>query len=361
MNDFKKEYKFFKESIDAAFAKVMESGWHILGPTVGDFEKMFASYIGARYAVGVANGLEAIQIVLMALNIGRGDEVLTVSHSAVATTLAITNVGATPVFIDIDEYFHMDASVLEAHITPRTKAIIPVHLYGQVVDMDAINTVAKKHNLVVIEDACQAAGAAYHGKKAGALGFAGCFSFYPTKNLGGYGDGGAITTDSEELYEKCKMLRNYGQKNRYHHEVQGINSRLDELQAAFLIAKLSHLDELNKKRNVFSQIYIKELAGVKEIQLPKVRENCFHIFHLFVIEAKRRDELMQFLQQEGVQSLIHYPVPIHKQQCYPEFNDVKLDQTEKQVTQILSLPMHPFLEEEEVLKVCAAIKKFYAE
>lgn len=360
MNDFKKEYAFFKQSIDAAFLSVMESGWYILGPKVEEFEKVFAEYIGVPYCIGVANGLEAIQITLMALDIGKGDEVLTVSHSAVATTLAITNVGATPVFVDIDEYYHMDARTLESYITPRTKAIVPVHLYGQAVDMDTINEVAKKYNLTVIEDACQAAGAEYHGKKAGSMGTFGCFSFYPTKNLGGYGDGGAITTSSSELYQKCKMLRNYGQKNRYHHEIQGINSRLDELQAAILLAKLPRLDECNKKRNEFAQIYLKELAGVSQIVLPKLRDNSFHIFHLFVIEAAKRDELMKFLLAEGVQSLIHYPVPIHKQQCYPEYNNVSLKNTEEKVQTILSLPMHPFMEETEVVKVCDAVKKFYA-
>ncbi|MEN9328008.1 MAG: hypothetical protein RI947_816 [Candidatus Parcubacteria bacterium] len=360
MNDFKKEYAFFKQNIDAAFLSVMESGWYILGPKVEEFEKVFAEYIGVPYCIGVANGLEAIQITLMALHIGKGDEVLTVSHSAVATTLAITNVGATPVFVDIDEYYHMDASTLESYITPRTKAIVPVHLYGQALDMDTINEVAKKHNLAVIEDACQAAGAEFHGKKTGSMGVFGCFSFYPTKNLGGYGDGGAITTSSPDLYQKCKMLRNYGQRNRYHHEIQGINSRLDELQAAILLAKLPRLDECNKKRNEFAQIYLKELAGVSQIVLPKLRDNSFHIFHLFVIEAEKRDELMKFLSAEGVQSLIHYPVPIHKQQCYSEYNNVTLKNTEEKVNTILSLPMHPFMEEGEVVKVCDAVKKFYA-
>lgn len=358
MNDFKKEYQFFKKHVDAAFAEVMTSGWHILGPTVYRFEKAFADYLGSKYVIGVANGLEAIQIALMALHIGEGDEVLTVSHSAVATTLAITNVGATPVFIDIDDYYHMDASLLEAHITPRTKAIIPVHLYGQAFNMDAIAAVAKKHNLAIIEDACQAAGTEYKGKKAGSMGTMGCFSFYPTKNLGGYGDGGAISTDSDELYEACKMLRNYGQKNRYYHELKGINSRLDELQAAFLLAKLPYLDELNKKRNTLAHIYLRELSTVSGITLPKLREDAFHIFHLFVIELDDRDGLMNHLKDNGIQSLIHYPVPIHKQTCYPEYNQVQLKRTEAMVGRILSLPMHPFMEEEEVLKVCTAVKEY---
>jgi len=359
MNDFKKEYLHYKPSIDKAIQEVLDSGWYILGEQGKAFETEFAAYIGTKYAISVGNGLEALQIALMALGIGKGDEVLTVSNSAVATALAISNLGATPIFVDIDEFYHIDTTKLEAHITPQTKAIIPVHLFGQTVDMDSLNEFAKKHNLAVIEDACQAEGASYKGKKAGALGTMGAFSFYPTKPLGAYGDGGAITTDSEELYNKCVMLRNYGQKDRYSHEMKGLNSRFDEIQAAVVRVKLRELDSLNQKRNKLAQLYMKELADVSQIVLPKVRENTQHAFHLFVIQAQNRDGLMQHLKENGIQSLIHYPIPIHKQKCYEEFNNLKLEKTEEFAKTILSLPMHSFMEQEEVLKVCKEIKNFF--
>lgn len=359
MNDFKKEYAYYKPEMDKAMQEVLESGWYILGTQGKTFEEQFAKYIGTKYAIGVANGLEAMQISLMALGVGTGDEVITVSNSAVATALAITNAGATPVFVDVDEYYHIDLEELEKTITPKTKAIIPVHLFGQSVDMEALNAIAKKHNLFVIEDACQAAGAKLGDKKTGSMGTAGCFSFYPTKNLGGYGDGGAITTNDEELYKKCIQLRNYGQTDRYRHEIKGLNSRLDELQAAILQVKLRHLDEMNVRRNKTAQIYLKELAEIKELTLPKVRKNAYSNFHLFVMQAEKRDELLASLAEKGIKALIHYPIPIHKQPCYPEYNDVKLPRAEALAKTLISVPMHPFLEESEVLEVCSEIKEFY--
>lgn len=360
MNDFKKEYSYFADEIGEAVNSVLSSGWYILGNQVKSFENSFAEYNGVSYCIGVGNGLEALQIALLALDIGPGDEVITVSHSAVATALAITNIGAKPVFSDIDKYYHLDPAQLESKITKRTKAIVPVHLYGQTADMDPILSVAEKYDIPVIEDACQAAGALYKGKKAGTLGTLGCFSFYPTKNLGAYGDGGAIITDSKELYEKCKMLRNYGQKDRYHHELKGINSRLDEMQAAILLTKLSYLDLLNKRRNDIAKIYYREFNDFDMIGLPKIRENTFHAFHLFVITADNRDQLISYLEEKNIKSLIHYPIPIHKQSCYHEFHSIQLPQTEKAAKHILSLPMHPFLEEDEVVTICNTIKEFYA-
>ncbi len=359
MNDFKKEYLSYKEEVLKTVNDTLESGWYILGKQVEQFEEEFARYTGTKFCIGVANGLEAIQISLMALHIGPGDEVITVSNSAVATTLAITNVGAAPVFIDIDDFFHINDTLIEKYITSRTKAILPVHLFGQMVNMDRIHTIAKKYNLFVIEDACQATGATYRGKKAGSYGTFGCFSFYPTKNLGAYGDGGAITTNSEELYEVCKMLRNYGQKDRYHHEIKGINSRLDEIQAAILRKKLPTVDEGNRRRNQIAEFYNKDLSGISEISLPKVRDNGSHTFHLYVIQAKKRDELQRFLKDNEIQSLIHYPIPIHKQTCYQEFNDLKLEQTEEKAKNILSLPCHQFLTDEELHKITSTIREFY--
>lgn len=359
MNDFKKEYKFLKPEINKAAIKAFESGWYILGKGVEEFEDKFAKYIGTKYCIGVANGLEALQISLMALGIEKGQEVITVSNTAVATVLAISNTGAKPVFVDVDEYCLMDVAKIEKKITSKTKAIIPVHLFGQMANMNILRKLAGKHSLKIVEDACQAHGATRNDKKAGSIGDLGAFSFYPTKNLGAYGDGGAITTNSKKLYEKCKMLRNYGQKNRYIHEVKGLNSRLDEVQVAILKVKLKYLDSYIQKRNKIAELYRRNLKDVKEIKLPKIMEGNCHSFHLYVIQAENRDKLLSFLSANKIQTLIHYPVPVHKQKCYLEYNNITLDKTEKFAKSILSLPINPFIEEREVVVVCNAIKKFY--
>ena len=359
MNDFQVEFNYHKKAVEAAVSRVLASGWYILGKEVENFEKSFAVYTGAKYAIGVASGLDALQISLMALGIGPGDEVITVPNSAVATALAITNTGAKAVFSDIDEYYHLDVSKLESLITGKTRAIIPVHLFGQSVQIDEIVKIADKHGIAVVEDACQSHGAKLNGKQTGTFGITGCFSFYPTKNLGAYGDAGAIVTDSVEIYEKCKMLRNYGQKVRYYHEVKGINSRLDEIQAAILASKLPTLDLLIEKRHKIAEFYLKELAGVKNIILPKEREGGYHSFHLFAIRAERRDELQKYLKEKGIETHIHYPVPIHKQKCYPEYNSLSLVVSERVASELLSLPIHPFISENDQLTVCNAIKRFY--
>lgn len=360
MNDFKAEYMFFESSLDKVIKKSLKSGWYILGDRVLEFERNFAKYIGTKYAIGVANGMEALQISLLALGIGQEDEVITVSNSAVATALAITNVGAKPVFADIDEYQHLEVSDLENKITKKTKAIIPVHLFGQPVDIKPILKIAKKHRLKVIEDACQAHGAKFEGRKVGSFGDLGCFSFYPTKNLGAYGDGGMITTNSKKLYELCLMYRNYGQKNRYEHLVKGLNSRLDEFHAAILNEKLKSLDYLNSKRVKAAKKYLECLQSVGEIELPKVRERGDHVFHLFVIKTSKREKLQKYLKDNGINTLIHYPIPIHKQRCFQgEFKTAKLPKTEKTSNQILSLPIHPFIEEREIEYITNKIKEFF--
>lgn len=358
-NDFHSQYLYFKKEIDSAINDVLKSGGYILGEKVQLFEKQFASYLGSKYCIGVGNGLEALQISLMALGIKEGDEVITTSHSAVATALAIKAVGATPVFVDIDNYFHLDANKIEEKITSRTKAILPVHLYGQMVDIEKIKSIAKKHHLFIIEDAAQAHGAEYKGKKAGTFGEAGCFSFYPTKNLGAFGDGGAIVTNKKDIYEKCKMIRNYGQKNRYEHKIYGINSRLDEIQAAILSVELKYLDRFNKTRNKLANIYIKLLSSVDKIRLPQIRPNNKHAFYLFVIEAQNRDELMKYFEKYNIPTLIHYPIPIHKQKCFSEFNSLHLPIVENKVKTILSLPIHPFLNEKDITYIAKHIIKFY--
>ncbi|MDE2041028.1 MAG: DegT/DnrJ/EryC1/StrS family aminotransferase [Patescibacteria group bacterium] len=358
-NNFSKLYGTEKIAIDRAIKKVLSSGRYILGDEVADFEKDFAAYIGVSQCVGVANGLEALQIALMAAGIGPGDEVITTAHSAAATALSIRAVGAKPVFIDIDDYYHLDAAKIESAITSKTRAIIPVHLYGQACDMNTIMDVAKKHNLVVIEDCAQAHGALWNGRKVGSFGTAGCFSFYPTKNLGAVGDAGAIVTHDSAFAEKCRMMRNYGQRNRYEHDVYGINSRLDEIQAAVLRVLLKKLDRNNKRRLTIAMQYLKGLKDIGDIQLPRLRMQADHVFHLFVIETGRRDDLMAHLKEAGIDSLIHYPIPIHKQRSLAEFNSLSLPVLELKVTRILSLPVHPYLTTTEVKKVIAAIKKFY--
>ncbi len=358
-NDFKKQYSFHKKEFNIAIKDVLDSGWYILGNKVSNFEKSFAEYIGCNYCIGVANGMEAIQIALLALNIGPGDEVITTSHTAVATVLAIKLSGAQPVFVDIDEYFCIDAKKIEEKINKKTKAIVPVHLYGQSVDIGKILNICKKYKIHLIEDCAQAHGATYKNKKVGSFGIINCFSFYPTKNLGAFGDGGAIITDDKKLYEKIIMLRNYGQKNRYEHEVVGLNSRLDEIQASILSIQLKYLENNNKKRRKIANIYYKNFKDIKEINLPKIRKNCLPVFHLFVIKAKDRDGLSAYLKTKGIPTLIHYPIPVHKQKCFKEFNDIELPVLEDSVKSILSLPIHPFLQKKEIEYVCKNIKNYY--
>jgi dTDP-4-amino-4,6-dideoxygalactose transaminase len=314
--------------------EVLSSGRYILGPFVNEFEKKFADYIGAKYCVGVGNGLEALQIGLIALGIGKGDEVITTSLSAVASSLAIKAVGAKPVFIDIDEYYHLDADQIEKYINKKTKAILLVHLYGQSVDLDKI-------------------------LKIGTFGDVGCFSFYPTKNLGAFGDGGCIVTNDRKIADLAKMIRNYGQKNRYEHIVYGINSRLDELQAAFLLEKLRYLDEDNLKRQKKARIYFELLKDVKQIKLPLIRSDSNHIFHLFVVEVEEREKLQKFLKEKAIETLIHYPIPIHKQKCFKEYNNIRLPIVEEKTKKILSLPLYPDIKDEEIIYICKSILKFY--
>ena len=358
-NDFLKQDKIHHLLYSKAIKRVLKSGYYILGPEVAKFEKQFSGYIGVKYTVGVANGLEALQIALMALGVGHGDEVITTSHSAVATSLAIKAVRAKPIFVDIDEYFHINADEIETRITSKTKAIIPVHLYGQSADLDKIKKICQQHSLYLIEDCAQAHGALYNNRKVGSFGDIGCFSFYPTKNLGAFGDGGALVTNDEKLYKKFLMLRNYGQKNRYEHEIYGLNSRLDEIQASLLLVQLKYLDKNNHQRQKLAHIYKKHLQDIKQIKLPVLRKNSQHVFHLFVIEAEKRDELMEYLKVHNISTIIHYLIPIHKQSCFKEYNEINLSILESKTKNILSLPIHPFLSKKEIIYICQTIKNFY--
>ena len=359
--DLAREYQDIRDEIDQAVSRVLPRGWFVLGLEVEAFEQAFAQYLGAKYCVGVASGTEAIALALMACNVGPGDEVITVAHTAVPTASAISMVSARPVFVDIcSDTCLMDVTQVETAITPRTQAIVPVHLYGQCVDMDPLVEVARQHRIPIVEDAAQAHGAAYKGRKAGTMGLIGCFSFYPSKNLGCYGDGGTVVTSDKALYEKLKMLRNYGQRQRYYHEIKGINSRLDELQAAILTVKLNYLDNWNERRRRIAQTYNNGLQGLPVV-IPTEVEGRYHVYHLYVVQTAQRDALQRFLGDQGVQTLIHYPVPVHRQAAYTELGYAQgsLPVTERAAETILSLPMYPQLRDDEVTKVSNAMRRFF--
>lgn len=356
----KAQYLARRDEIDAALKRVLESGWYILGEEVKAFEEEFANYIGVSYGVGVGSGTEAIHLALVACGIGPGDEVITVSHTATATVAAIELAGATPVFVDIEPNFYtIDPGKLDVAITSRTKAIIPVHIYGQPADMDPILEVAKKHNLQIIEDCAQAHGAIYKGKHVGSLGDVGCFSFYPTKNLGAIGDGGMLVTNNIELAQKARLLREYGWTERQVSQFAGWNTRLDELQAAILRVKLKHLDEDNSKRMHLAEIYNEDLSlSTAYLILPKQRENSTHVYHLYVIRSAKRDELLSFLKEKGIGALIHYPVPVHLQPAYKSLHGCdKLPETEQSAKEIISLPIYPELSEYDLQTVVKAVKE----
>ncbi len=340
--DLKAQYRTIQDEVLAQVSQVLEGMELLLGPNVRAFESEFADYCGAQYALGVANGTDALYLALRACGVGAGDEVITVSHSFIATAEAIVQLGAIPVYVDIDPAtFTMDPHCLEAAMSPRTKAIIPVHLYGQMADMDEIMRIARKHGLVVIEDACQAHGAEYKGRRAGSIGDAAAFSFYMGKNLGAYGDAGAVTTNSPAIAECARMLREHGSTVKYHHEEMSINSRLDELQAAVLRIKLRHLDEWNEQRRRHAESYRDLLDGLP-VELPGVRPDAEHVFHLYVIQTDDRDRVRDTLLDRGVSVGIHYPVPIHRQPASSEVGRVggSLHVTESVVRRILSLPMY---------------------
>lgn len=356
----KASYIAHKEEIDSAITRVMESGRYILGQEVAAFEEEFAAYIGVRFGIGVSNGTDALQLALRACGIGEGDEIITVSHTAVATVVAIELCRAKPVFVDIDpSTFLIDPDQIERAITLRTKAIIPVHLYGHVADMKSILSIAHTHRLYVIEDCAQSHGATYGGQKSGAMGDMAAFSFYPTKNLGAFGDGGMVLTNNPELAERVRLLREYGWRQRYVSEISGLNSRLDELQAAVLRVKLKYLDQWNKARRKKAAIYTKLLEGT-EIVCPTEKEPVRHVYHLYVIRTKKRDSLQAFLGERGIGTLIHYPTPIHLQNAYKnlEYRRGDLPSTELCSREILSLPLFPEMAESEIELVASRIRHF---
>jgi dTDP-4-amino-4,6-dideoxygalactose transaminase len=377
--DLNRRYNLIKEEINNAIEKVLNSQNFIFGQEVKDLETEIAKYCGTKYAVAVASGTDALLLSLISLGVERGDFVITTPFSFFATAGAIHNSGATPIFIDIKpDTYNIDPKKIKDLLDEKSfhtkrlnieiskiKTIIPVHLYGQIADMDPINKIAMEYNLDIIEDACQAIGAEYKGKKAGSVGSTGCFSFFPTKNLGGYGDGGIITTNREELSLELKKLRVHGSERDYHHLSVGYNSRLDTIQAAVLLAEFPHLDDWNKKRQENAQIYSDLLKDIEEIDCPHVASEHKHIFHQYTIRVKnnKRDELMGFLTRKGIGSKIYYPIPLHLQECFNSLSYKQRDFpiSEKAAEEVLSLPIFPELTDEEIEYVCDSIKSFLAD
>jgi dTDP-4-amino-4,6-dideoxygalactose transaminase len=363
--DLKKQYLMHREAIDKAMQRTCEAGTFILGPEVSRFEQSFADYLGVLETIGVANGTDALRLAAAALGIGPGDEVLIPDNTFIATALAITALGAIPVPVDIDpSTFLINLNDAKNQLTTRTKAIIPVHLYGRCLDMDAVMFFAKEHNLIVIEDACQAHGAIWNGKRAGTFGHAGCFSFYPSKNLGAFGDGGLVATNDTQLANQVRRARNYGSVKKNRHETPGENSRLDGIQAAVLNVKLPFLDEWNRSRLRAACRYSKQLSEISGIRLPVIdlAETDRHVFHLYVIQCEKRDSLLAYLESRGIQAGIHYPVPIH---LHPAFASFGWDAESCPVTEtvsgtLLSLPIYPEITDDQIDYVAATVEAFYA-
>jgi dTDP-4-amino-4,6-dideoxygalactose transaminase len=359
--DLKTPYLELKEELDTAYHRVMESGFYVLGHEVEAFEQEFAEYCQTKYSVSLGNGLEALHLILRAMEIGVGDEVIVPANTYIATLLAVSYAGATPILVEPDiNTYNIDPSKIEAAITTKTKAIIAVHLYGQPADMDVINLIAKKHDLKVIEDAAQSHGARYKGQKAGSLGDAAGFSFYPGKNLGAFGDGGAITTNDRQLADKIRLLRNYGSRIKYQNEVKGYNSRLDELQAAFLRVKLTKLDEWNERRKYLAQYYLDQLSEIIDLKLPHVPEWADPVWHLFVIAHPQRDKLKEYLNNRGINTLIHYPIPAHLSNAYAKELNTNCDYliTESISREVLSIPIGPHLQKNEATEIMKILSVF---
>ena len=348
------------QDLRSAFERVLARSWYIRGAEDEAFEKAFAQYCGARYCVGVGNGLDALMLALKALDVGAGDEVIVPSNTYIATVLAVMYVGAKPIFVEPDiRTFNIDSARIEEVITPKTRVIMPVHLYGQACDMEPIMEIACKHGLKVVEDCAQAHGATYKGRKIGTFGDAAGFSFYPGKNLGALGDGGAVVTDNEELAERIRVLGNYGSDYKYHHIYKGNNSRLDEMQAAFLAAKLPHLDRMNEERRRIAELYTKGIQNPKVVK-PYVAPECVPVWHIYAIRCAERNELERYLSKKGIGTNKHYPIPIHLQECCRDLQipEGSLPVAEEISRTELSLPMYYGMTDEEVQYVIDAVNAF---
>jgi dTDP-4-amino-4,6-dideoxygalactose transaminase len=358
--DLKAQYQSIKPEIDAAVIGVLESTQFVLGSAVLAFEQSFAPYCQAQHAVGVSNGTSALHLALLSAGVGRGDEVITTPFTFIASVSAIDYTGARPVFVDIDpDSFTIDPAKIEAAITPRTKAILPVHLYGRTADMDPILEIARRHNLVVIEDAAQAHGAEYKGRRAGSMGDMGCFSFYPGKNLGAYGEGGAVTTNNAEYAKKLRILRDWGAERRYHHDLKGFNYRLEGIQGAVLGVKMKYIEGWTESRRSHAARYDELLAG-SAYDLPAASVDQRHVYHIYAIRHPRRDALQAFLHDRGVGTNIHYPIPVHVQRCFAELEHKVGDfpHAERAAAEVLSLPMYPEFQAEQQDQVIAALHEW---
>lgn len=361
-NDLERQYYRYENEYKKAAIKVLESGWYILGKRCEMFEQEFAAWLGAKHCIGVNSGQDALTLAVRALEIGAGDEVIVPSNTYIATVLGITENGAVPVFVEPDEFYNIDAAKIEAVITKRTKAVMAVHLYGQAANMKKIKELTQKYHLYLLEDCAQSHGAACYGQMTGTCGDLGCFSFYPTKNLGAFGDAGAIVTDNEELAEKLRMLRNYGSRIKYYNEIEGVNSRLDEIQAALLSVKLSHMNELTEERIEAAKYYEGHIKNPKFIK-PETKEGSTHVYHQYVLRYGERDKLQEYLLQNGIQTQIHYPIPPHLAECYQYLGYKKGDFSiaERYADEVLSLPLYTGITRKEQDYVITALNAFATE
>jgi dTDP-4-amino-4,6-dideoxygalactose transaminase len=359
--DLKPQLKEVEKNVQKALTALMKRSDFILGRDVRDFENAFAGYVGVKYAVGLNSGTDALFLGLLSLDVGPGDEVIVPAFTYIASAFAVTYTGAKPVFCDIDEKtFNIDTKKVEPLITRNTKAIMPVHLYGQSADLDPLRKLAAKHNIKIIEDAAQAHGTEYKGKRAGGVGDLGCFSFYPTKNLGALGDAGMVVTNDGQIFEKLIKLRDYGRKTRYEHSSIGYNSRLDSIQAVFLKERLKRLDQWNKKRAEAADLYRKYLSDIDEVALPQEDSNGKHVYHIFAIRVKNRDRLMEYLKKNKIDSMVHYPVPLHLQEVYKSLGYKKGDfpVAERISDEVLCLPIYPHIRKEQIKFVADKIKEW---
>lgn len=354
-----RQYKKYQNEYEEKALSILRKGWYILGEETEAFEKEFSKYIETKYSLGIDNGLNALVLAFRALNIKTGDEVIVQSNTFIATVMAITMNGATPIFVEPDKYYNIDVDKIEEKITSKTKAICVVHLYGQATNMKKVLELCKKYNLKLVEDCAQAHGAEYNGKKVGSFGDIGCFSFYPGKNLGCFGDGGAITTNNEEIYKRIKLLRSYGSEKKYHHVEVGYNARLDELQAGLLNVKLSHLGELNSERENIMKRYLEEINNPLLI-LPKVNKDCTHVWHLFVVRVENREKFEKYLEENGIGTVIHYPIPPHLSKAY-EYLGYKSGDfpiAERYAETVISLPIYNGMIKEEIDYVIKKLNNF---
>jgi dTDP-4-amino-4,6-dideoxygalactose transaminase len=353
------QYKKYKKEIKKAVLRVLKSGNYILGPELEKFENQMATYLGSKHCIGVNSGTDALILALRALGIGEGDEVIVPANTYIATVIAVTENKATPIFVEPNEYYLIDSNLIEKAISPKTKAIIPVHLYGQACDMDAIMKIAEKYQLFVIEDCAQSHGATYKNRMTGTFGDIGCFSFYPTKNLGALGDGGAMVTNDKELDRKLRMMRNFGSEKKYHHEIEGINSRLDEIQAAILSVKLKYLDNMNEERQKIASTYLSNIKN-PNIELPKTAPHNNHVYHLFVIKTSKRDELIKHLESQNIKTQIHYPIPPYLEERYENLNisAEKYLITDNVAKTILSLPLYLEINDSSLSRIINTLESF---